>query len=93
MTPYAEALTRYLLRHPLSSSLPRKFKIAFEGCSEDHAVTSINDIGCRAMRAPDGSGRRGFRVYVGGGTAIMCRTGAALYDFVPASDILRSPKR
>src|SRR5215470_15164228 len=33
--PYAEALTRYLLRHPLSSSLPRKFKIAFEGCGED----------------------------------------------------------
>src|SRR5258708_27804178 len=38
VTPYAEALTRYLLRHPLSASLPRKFKIAFEGCaSEDHA--------------------------------------------------------
>ena len=38
MTPYAEALTRYLLRHPLSASLPRKFKIAFEGCAEDHAL-------------------------------------------------------
>ena len=38
VTPYAEATTRYLLRHPLSSSLPRKFKIAFEGCAdEDHA--------------------------------------------------------
>ena len=24
VTPYAEAMTRYLLRHPLSSSLPRK---------------------------------------------------------------------
>ena len=32
VTPYAEALTRYLLRHPLASVLPRKFKIAFEGC-------------------------------------------------------------
>ena len=48
VTPYAEALTRYLLRHPLSSSLPRKFKIAFEGCPEDHAVPAINDIGWRA---------------------------------------------
>ena len=36
VTPYAEALTRYLLRHPLSSTLPRKFKIAFEGCPDDH---------------------------------------------------------
>ena len=33
VTPYAEAMTRYLLRHPLSSALPRKFKIAFEGCA------------------------------------------------------------
>ena len=28
VTPYAEALTRFLLRHRLSSVLPRKFKIA-----------------------------------------------------------------
>src|ERR1051326_8359742 len=48
VTPYAEAMTRYFLRHKLSSSLPRKFKIAFEGCPEDHAKTSIHDIGWRA---------------------------------------------
>src|SRR5262245_47380113 len=35
VTPFAEALTRYLLRHKLSASLPRKFKIAFEGCTDD----------------------------------------------------------
>src|ERR1700681_2646994 len=45
VTPYAEALTRYLLRHPLSATLPRKFKIAFEGCSEDHIGAPINDLG------------------------------------------------
>jgi sulfite reductase (NADPH) hemoprotein beta-component len=89
VTPYSEAMTRYLLRHPLSSALPRKFKIGFEGCtSEDHTATSINDLGWRAMMAPDGSGRRGFRVQVAGGTAIMCRSGASLYEFLPASDIL-----
>ena len=27
-------MTRFLLRHRLSSTLPRKFKIAFEGCAE-----------------------------------------------------------
>src|SRR5512134_1429990 len=41
VTPYAEAMTRYLLRHPLSASLPRKFKIAFEGCTHDHIGTAI----------------------------------------------------
>ena len=89
VTPYADAMTRYLLRHPLSSTLPRKFKIAFEGCAgEDHAATAINDMGWRAALAPDGSGKRGFRVLVGGGTAIMCRSAAALFEFLPASDIL-----
>jgi sulfite reductase (NADPH) hemoprotein beta-component len=45
VTPYGEALTRYFLGHPLSSKLPRKFKIAFEGCAADHIYAAINDIG------------------------------------------------
>src|SRR6202521_6009062 len=74
VTPYAEALTRYLLRHPLSSTLPRKFKIAFEGCPEDHAVTAINDIGWRArVEIVDGVPVRGFRVTVGGGTSTFAK--------------------
>ena len=71
-SPYAEALTRYFLRHPLSGVLPRKFKIAFEGCADDHAVTAINDIGWRA-RIVDG--RKGFKVTVAGGTSILPVTG------------------
>jgi sulfite reductase (NADPH) hemoprotein beta-component len=49
VTPYAEALTRHLLRHPLASALPRKFKMAFEGCAEDHAQTPIHDLAFRAV--------------------------------------------
>jgi sulfite reductase beta subunit-like hemoprotein len=85
VTPYAEALTRFLLRHRLSSSLPRKFKIAFEGCSRDHIKLTINDIGWLA-RVQDG--RRGFRVYVGGGTATMTTAAAVLFDFLPVEDTL-----
>ena len=85
VTPYAEAMTRYFLRHPLSSSLPRKFKIAFEGCPEDHAVAAIHDIGWHARVV---NGRRGFRVTVGGGTAILVNTGALLYDFLPVEEML-----
>jgi sulfite reductase (NADPH) hemoprotein beta-component len=85
ITPYAEAMTRYFLRHPLSSSLPRKFKIAFEGCPEDHAVAAIHDIGWRARVV---NGRRGFRVTVGGGTAILVNTGTLLYDFLPVEEML-----
>jgi len=87
ITPYAEAMTRFLLRHPLSSTLPRKFKIAFEGCPVDHIATPINDLGFRAVLAPGGG--RGFRVTVAGGTAILVRSGALLHEFVPASEIFR----
>jgi sulfite reductase (NADPH) hemoprotein beta-component len=89
VTPYAEALTRYLLRHPLSSSLPRKFKIAFEGCPHDHIALAINDIGWQArVRLTDGGEQRGFRVTVAGGTSTLPRAGNVLYEFLPAGEIL-----
>jgi sulfite reductase beta subunit-like hemoprotein len=84
VTPYAEALTRYFLRHPLSAVLPRKFKIAFEGCVEDHALASIHDIGWRA-RIVDG--RKGFRVTVAGGTSILPVSGYVLYEFLPVEEM------
>ena len=83
-TPYAQAMTRYFLRRPLSGVLPRKFKIAFEGCREDHACASINDIGWRA-RIQDG--RKGWRVTVAGGTSIMPVSGYVLYDFLPVEEM------
>jgi sulfite reductase (NADPH) hemoprotein beta-component len=84
-TPYAEATTRYFLRHPLSGVLPRKFKIAFEGCTEDHAVTSINDIGWRARIV---NGRKGWKMTVAGGTSIMPVNGYVLYEFLPVEEML-----
>jgi sulfite reductase (NADPH) hemoprotein beta-component len=89
VTPYAEALTRFLLRHPLAAILPRKFKIAFEGCGEDHALASINDLGWTAAIAEvDGVRRRGFRLTVGGGTSIMPVSGRPLFEFLPAGEML-----
>jgi len=84
-TPYAEATTRYFLRHPLSGVLPRKFKIAFEGCAVDHAVTAINDIGWRA-RIVDG--RKGWKMTVAGGTSILPVSGYVLYEFLPVEEML-----
>src|SRR5215510_13333826 len=77
VTPYADGLTRFLLRHRLSSTLPRKFKIAFEGCAEDHIMTAINDLGFRALITPGGG--RGFRVTAGGGTAIFTKSAGLLH--------------
>ncbi len=89
VTPYAEATTRFLLRHRLASTLPRKFKIAFEGCAhEDHIAAAINDLGFFAAIGPDGT--RGFRVLAGGGTAIMCTSAGLLHGFLPAAEIFRA---
>src|SRR4051812_13013269 len=85
VTPYAEATTRYLLRHPFSSSLPRKFKIAFEGCTdEDHALLGMHDLGYRAQVK---DGVRGFRVVMGGGTSIMVKSAQTIHEFLPASEM------
>jgi sulfite reductase (NADPH) hemoprotein beta-component len=85
VTPYAETMTRYFLRHPLADKLPRKFKIAFEGCPEDHAYVAIHDLGWHA-RVVDG--KRGFRLTIGGGTSIMPLSGYLLYEFLPAEQML-----
>ncbi len=87
VTPYAEATTRFLLRRKISSTLPRKFKIAFEGCTVDHIATGINDLAFTARLGPNGG--RGFRVTAGGGTALMCTEAGVIHEFLPASDILR----
>jgi len=85
-TPYAEAVTRLLLRGPLSSSLPRKFKIAFGGCcGYDCVGASFNDIGFWA-RVRDG--RPGFRVTLGGGLATLRRAGILAHEFAPAEEAL-----
>ncbi|MCA1586042.1 MAG: nitrite/sulfite reductase [Acidobacteria bacterium] len=89
VTPYAEALTRFLLGHRLSSTLPRKFKIAFEGCPTDHALASINDLGWTAVRRDTAERvERGFRLTAGGGTSIMATSGRVLYEFLPAAEML-----
>ncbi len=86
VTPYADALTRYLLRGPLSSTLPRKFKIAFEGCHRDCVKAAINDLGFVARR--DAAGQRGFLVLGGGGLSTLPRSAPVLVQFLPAGELL-----
>jgi sulfite reductase (NADPH) hemoprotein beta-component len=88
-TAYAEAFTRHFLRHPLGDALPRKFKVAFEGCSEDHVPIAIQDLGFRArVRTIDGKVVRGFGISVAGGTSTLCTSASPLLDFLPAGEIL-----
>jgi len=89
VTPYAEATVQYLLRNPLNQNLPRKFKIAFEGCAEDHARTPIHDLGAVAAgREQNGKTEKGFRLYVGGGLGAFPRVAQLLEPFTPVDWLL-----
>src|ERR1700683_9750 len=57
--PYAQKLAYAFLRKDLTSNLPRKFKIAFDGCGgRDCIAGAINDIGLRAEIRDGGRGLR-----------------------------------
>jgi sulfite reductase (ferredoxin) len=82
-TPYAGAYVRYFVRHPTTQAMPRKVKTAFSSSEADRAISGIHDVAF-IPRVKDG--RRGFKMVVGGGTAIMPRIAQELYDFVGADD-------
>src|SRR4029077_17386366 len=86
VSPYGEALVRHFLRHPLSSTLPRKFKIAFSGCGSDCAYGAIHDLGFVAQVR---DGQRGFKVYAAGGLSTTPQAAIVLHDFVPAAELGR----
>ncbi len=85
VTPYVYATHEYFLFHPLNLTLPRKFKIAFSGCSDDCAQAPVNDIGY-FPRIRDG--RRGFSVHAGGGLGSQPFLARPIRDFIPAEDTL-----
>ena len=90
VTPYAKALTTFLLGHPDAQDFGRKFKISFSGCSQHAcALARMHDIGLIARhRVIDGEPRRGFEIHVGGGLGAVPHE-AKLFDaFLPVKDLL-----
>ena len=89
VTPYTTAVANYFIRNPVCQNLPRKFKIAFEGCTTDHAAIAIHDIGARAViKDIDGKQVKGFRIYVAGGLSTMAIEALLLEDFTPVDQML-----
>jgi sulfite reductase (ferredoxin) len=90
VTPYAKALTSFLLGHPDAQDFGRKFKISFSGCSGHAcALANMHDLGfiARVESGPHGP-RRGFEAWVGGGLGAVPHE-AKLYDeFLPVEELL-----
>lgn len=87
VTPFAQAVTEYLIALPGSYNLPRKYKIAFSGCTADCALAQVTDLG---FIAEVRDGDPGFRVYAGGGMGAHSRKADLLLEWLPARSALRA---
>jgi sulfite reductase (ferredoxin) len=86
--PYAKALFSYLVRNKYNQNLGRKFKINFEGCTEDHSGLRIHDIGLWARtRENNGVLQRGFQVYLGGGLGSTPELAHLYTEFLPVEGL------
>ncbi|HEY1999973.1 nitrite/sulfite reductase [Paraburkholderia sp.] len=84
--PFAEIMRQWTTLHPEFAFLPRKFKIAITGATEDRAATDWHDVGLRLLR--NDVGELGFRVAVGGGMGRTPMTGVVLREFLPWHQIM-----
>jgi sulfite reductase (NADPH) hemoprotein beta-component len=84
--PWAEIMRQWSTLHPEFAFLPRKFKIAITGATEDRAAIGWHDVGLRLLR--NAGGELGFRVQAGGGMGRTPIIGSVLREFLPAHDIL-----
>src|SRR5215468_10993082 len=79
--PVAEILRQWSSLHPEFSYLPRKFKIAMTGSTNDRAAIKFHDIGLQAVT--NAEGEIGWAVYVGGGLGRTPMIGKLINGYVP----------
>ena len=84
--PYCEILRQWSTLHPEFAFLPRKFKIAVTGASEDRAAIGWHDIGLHLLK--NAAGEVGFKVLVGGGMGRTPVIGTVFREFLPWQQIL-----
>jgi len=84
--PYDELIRQWSTLHPEFAFLPRKFKIAIHGASEDRAATAWHDVGLQVLR--NAEGEVGFKVLVGGGMGRTPVIATVIREFLPWHQIM-----
>jgi len=84
--PYAEILRQWSTLHPEFAFLPRKFKIAITGATEDRAAIGWHDVGLQLVK--NVAGEIGFKVWVGGGMGRTPIIGTLVREFLPWQQIM-----
>ena len=82
--PYAKAANEFLVSYENAFKLPRKFKAAFSCSDYDSAMATIQDLGFIATIK---DGKKGFKVYLGGGLGREPITAMKVIDFLPEADV------
>ena len=84
--PYCEILRQWSTLHPEFAFLPRKFKIAVTGATEDRAATYWHDVGLQLLK--NTNGELGFKVLVGGGMGRTPVIASTIREFLPWNQVL-----
>ena len=84
--PYAELIRQWSTLHPEFAHLPRKFKIAITGATEDRAAIGWHDVGLQVIK--NAAGEVGFKVLVGGGMGRTPINGVVIREFLPWQHIM-----
>ena len=83
---YAEIIRQWSTLHPELSFLPRKFKIAVTGTTQDRTAARVHDIGLKIVK--NNGGKIGFEVMVGGGQGRTPYVAPTIRKFLPKEHLL-----
>lgn len=83
---WCEVIRQWSTLHPEFSFLPRKFKIAVSGATQDRVAAQVHDIGLQVVQNDDGE--TGFRILVGGGLGRTPVIGKQLRAYLSKYDLL-----
>jgi sulfite reductase (NADPH) hemoprotein beta-component len=84
--PYCEIIRQWSTLHPEFAFLPRKFKIAVCGSTEDRAAIHHHDIGLELV--PNPQGETGLKVLVGGGLGRTPAIGSVVCEWLDKKHML-----
>ncbi len=83
---WSEIIRQWSTFHPEFTFLPRKFKFAVTGCSNDRAAIRVHDIGIELVRGKDGD--VAFDIHVGGGQGRTPMIAKLIGEAITREDLL-----
>ncbi|MGL5545279.1 MAG: hypothetical protein ACRDB6_09235 [Cetobacterium sp.] len=87
VAPYAKMIENEIFLMDKAFDFGRKLKIGFSNSVEDEFVMAVQDMGFVAKEI---NGKKGFKVFAGGGMGRGSKIGHILIEFLPEEDLLKA---